>query len=219
MINLVEGLSKPTDYCTIYLNRENPNFDFEKSASPKYLDEYIRSELKKNNKQFGVGGYLEERAIYSASDAFSNRNIHLAVDVWTAANTPICSPLDALVHSFQYNAAPYDYGTTIILEHNYNGLKFYTLYGHLKLDSLNALFEGKKIKAGEIFTHIGEEHENGGWCPHLHFQLIVDIQNYKGDYVGVCSKEDLDYYKKNCPDPSHLLRIEGIVNYDDLMAV
>jgi hypothetical protein len=44
--------------------------------------------------------------------------------------------------------------------------------------------------------------ENGGWPPHLHFQLIRDIQHYHGDYPGVCAKRDVDFYACNCPDPA-----------------
>jgi len=49
---------------------------------------------------------------------------------------------------------------------------------------------------------LGKPDENGGWPPHLHFQLIRDMQGFVGDYPGVCAKQDLTFYANNCPDPS-----------------
>ena len=66
---------------------------------------------------------------------------------------------------------------------------------------------GDKIKAGEIFCSFGEPAENGNWPPHLHFQVIADIGNYFGDYPGVCSEKDRDYYLENCPDPDYILQL------------
>ena len=44
--------------------------------------------------------------------------------------------------------------------------------------------EGDRIKAGDIFAEFGIPAENGHWPPHLHFQLIADLQGWKGDYPG-----------------------------------
>ena len=49
---------------------------------------------------------------------------------------------------------------------------------------------------------------NGDYAPHLHFQIIKDVQDFVGDYPGVCSKMDLEFYKKNCLDPELLLRLQ-----------
>jgi hypothetical protein len=48
---------------------------------------------------------------------------------------------------------------------------------------------------------LGTFEENGGWPPHLHFQIIRDMEGFLGDYPGVAKKSELDHYQNNCPDP------------------
>jgi hypothetical protein len=67
---------------------------------------------------------------------------------------------------------------------------------------LEGLYEGMPISLGQVICHLGEPHENGGWPPHLHFQLIRDMQGFHGDYPGVCSQRDVAFYAENCPDPA-----------------
>ena len=93
----------------------------------------------------------------------------------------------------------------MILRHQINGNSLYTLYGHLSLGSLEGLYMGKVIEKGESFAFLGTPDINVGYAPHLHFQLVLDLDNYQGDYPGVCSEKDLIYFRKNCPDPNLLL--------------
>jgi murein DD-endopeptidase MepM/ murein hydrolase activator NlpD len=160
-----------------------------------------------------VGGYDEERAIYSgpifeAPDGVEPRTIHLGIDLFEAAGTPVFAPLPGRVHSFQDNANLKDYGPTIILEHQVTSeLTFYTLYAHLSRDSLDGLTIGKPVAAGEEVARLGEAAVNGDWPPHLHFQLILDMQGRRGDYPGVFKKSEREQWKRICPDPAPLLGI------------
>ena len=160
-----------------------------------------------------VGGYDEERAIYSgpvfeAPDGMEPRTIHLGIDIFEEAGTPVFAPLAGRVHSFQDNANPKDYGPTIILEHAVTSqLTFYTLYGHLSRDSLERITIGKPVAAGEEVARLGEAAVNGDWPPHLHFQLILDMQGKRGDYPGVFKKSEREQWKRICPDPAPLLGI------------
>ena len=61
------------------------------------------------------------------------------------------------------------------------------------------------IPAGSAFAQIGARPLNGNWPPHLHFQLVADMQGNRGDYPGVVRADELDYYRRNCPDPTSLL--------------
>ena len=154
--------------------------------------------------KIGVGGYLEHRIIYEAHENFATasadfRNIHLGVDFWAQAGTSVFAPLAGEVHSFQVNPGSGNYGPTIILFHPSQGI--YSLYGHLAEQDLEELSVGMPIAEGQMLCHLGEPNENGGWPPHLHFQLIRDMQGYNGDYPGVCSQRDLAYFASNCPDP------------------
>ena len=174
---------------------------------------YVFGEMLSENSFNGIGGYGEDRVIYRhrkhfTADTEKPRSIHLGVDIWAEAGTPLYAPLDATVHSFAFNDHYGDYGPTIILAHEIVGTTFFTLYGHLSLSSLQGLHEGKTIKAGERFAAIGPYPENGDWPPHLHFQVIRDIGSYNGDFPGVCNAADRGYYLNLCPDPELILRIK-----------
>lgn len=173
------------------------------------LSKYVNNKLAQNNKPIGFGGYLENRLIYKRSNHFGQgenaRSIHLGIDIWQKARTPIFAFMNSKVHSFKINDNFGDYGPTIILEHELENLKFYTLYGHLSKYSLEGLYEGKIIKKGEKFAEFGNEAENGNWPPHLHFQIITDMQGKKGDFYGVCSPNELEKFKQICPNPNLIL--------------
>jgi len=171
----------------------------------------VKSILQSAKACYGIGGYLENRHIYARSRVFDGtepRRIHLGIDVWGKADTPVMAPLNATVHSFAFNNAYGDYGATIILQHSLAEFTFYSLYGHLALKSLQALEEGMSIKAGTTFAWLGNPEENGYWPPHLHFQLMLQMDGYKGDYPGVCSASQLTKYQQNCPNPDIILQME-----------
>jgi len=158
-----------------------------------------------------AGGYDEDRAIY-AGEAFTAgdepRTIHLGLDIAAPAGTLVFAPLAGTVHSFQDNAAAFDYGPTIILEHTVApDLTFHTLYGHLSRDSLADLRVGRAFAAGEPVATLGTAEVNGNWPPHLHFQIILDIADRRGDFPGVFRKSQRDVWRRICPDPRPLLGI------------
>ncbi|MGS0747177.1 peptidoglycan DD-metalloendopeptidase family protein [Halpernia sp. GG3] len=181
-------------------------------ADAKMFEEFVENHLSQNNAKVAFGGYLEHRNLYKRSENFNDknteeRNIHIGLDLWIKAGTSVLSALDGKIHSFQNNMAHGDYGPTIILEHHIDGLIFYTLYGHLSLESLDGKTEGQSVKKGQKIAELGKPPINGDYAPHLHFQIIKDIENKKGDYPGVCSSKDVDFYKENCPNPYLLLKI------------
>lgn len=166
---------------------------------------YIQQQLAAANATYGYGGYAENRTVYQRSNVFDGkepRTLHLGLDIWGAAGTTVFAPLGGMVHSFAFNKAFGDYGATIILLHQLEGIPFYTLYGHLSLQSLASLTEGKYISRGEAFASFGVADENGFWPPHLHFQIILDMELKEGDYPGVCAYSERDKYLNNCPNPA-----------------
>lgn len=175
------------------------------------FSEYVSEKLLSGNTFTGIGGYAENRVIYRNKKHFSteknSRSIHLGTDIWTDAGALIYAPLSGKVHSFAFNNRYGDYGPTIILSHELEGTEFFTLYGHLSLQSLDGLYAGKSIASGESFASIGTYPENGDWPPHLHFQIISDMGKYSGDFPGVSSMQDQAYYLSVCPDPNLILRI------------
>ncbi len=168
--------------------------------------------MQQNNAVIAVGRYAEDRAmLYSRSALFVEgeelRSLHLGLDLTVPAQTPVATPLPAIVHSFADNTNFGDYGPTVILQHNVADETFYTLYGHLGRDCLSQLTEGKSLTPGESFAVVGDERENGCWPPHLHFQVIRDLQGYCGGYPGVVKPSEATWYLQNCPDPNSLLRL------------
>jgi murein DD-endopeptidase MepM/ murein hydrolase activator NlpD len=172
---------------------------------------YINTKLKITNAKYGIGGYNEHRTVYSRSKVFDTtdepRRLHLGVDIWGEAETPVFAALDGVVHSFAFNSQFGDYGATIILQHQLEDVIFYALYGHLSLKDLEGLYEGKTFSKGELVAHFGRAEENGAWPPHLHYQLIIDMQGKKGDYPGVCKLSERAAYLANCPNADLILQM------------
>ncbi len=123
------------------------------------FSDYVFDVMLSKNQYIGIGGYDENRVIYRQRDHFTNqenpRSIHLGIDIWAEAGEAIYAALDGEVHSFAFNNQFGDYGPTIILKHKLEDIEFYTLYGHLSLESLNGLYEGKQFAAGEKIAAIG----------------------------------------------------------------
>ncbi|MFD2034090.1 peptidoglycan DD-metalloendopeptidase family protein [Belliella marina] len=179
-------------------------------VSTPVFDAYVFGQLSDAGKQFGIGGYMEHRAIYGRSAVFATseqdfRNIHLGVDIWALAGTPVYAPLDGRIYSFRDNAGFGDYGPTIILEHDLNGKTLYSLYGHLALTDLEGLSLGQQVRKGDLLCHLGPFPENGDWPPHLHFQLMWDMLGNTGDFPGVCSQSEKDKFQEICPDPNLII--------------
>ena len=177
---------------------------------------YINAKLKQENAKYGIGGYNENRVIYSRSRHFDAvtgaepRRLHLGIDIWGKPYTKVMTPLNGIVHSFAFNNAFGDYGTTIIITHNLDGMTFHTLYGHLSLNSIKNMQEGDVVRKGDVIAEFGIPFENGHWPPHLHFQIIINMEGMKGDYPGVCALSKRDKYLNNCPDPDLIL---GMMKY------
>ncbi len=175
------------------------------------FSEYVFGKMAQADARVAVGGYNENRYIYRRSAHFSHpdepRSVHLGIDIWAEAGTPVFAPLEGKIHSFQHNDHFGDYGPTIILEHQLDGITFYTLYGHLNVECLVGLHRGKPIRQGEPLAAIGNYPVNGDWPPHLHFQVIADMQGRRGDFPGVCSLRERETWLAICPDANLILGI------------
>lgn len=198
------------DVCRLDFTAANQllqNTDLRDTAA---FNDAVQQMLKSQNATIGVGGYFEDRFIYRRSAHFDvaseSRNLHLGIDVWIKAGTPIYTPLDATVHSFQDNANFGDYGPTIILQHDLEGASFYTLYGHLTRDSISGLEVGKEFKKGEKVAEVGPFPENGDWPAHLHFQVMASMEGRSGDFPGVAALSEEEHFRTLCPNPNLILR-------------
>ncbi|MFZ1785332.1 MAG: peptidoglycan DD-metalloendopeptidase family protein [Ferruginibacter sp.] len=181
----------------------NTELRAETIADTNLFAEYVNLQLKDSGAKYGIGGYNENRKLYRRSDMFDGeeaRSIHLGIDIWGPAGTLVYAPLGGMVHSFACNDNFGDYGATVVLLHQLDTVAFHTLYGHLSRADVSKLSEGAYISRGEVIGQFGAPDENGNWPPHLHFQIIYDMHEKKGDYPGVCKPSERDVYLANCPD-------------------
>lgn len=164
-----------------------------------------------------VGRYDEARPVYT-SPMFAGdgrvvderRTIHLGIDLFVDAGSPLLAPLDGTVHVVANNARPQDYGPLVILRHTTGeGDEFFTLYGHLGEDTFEFVSPGDSISAGQRIGSIGAPPVNGDWPPHLHFQLIIDLLELNADFPGVGFASQRDAWRSLSPDPNVLLGIPG----------
>ncbi len=208
----VVAVSPLTKIATIDLSSNNDKLNQEIINDIHLFEAFINASLSEQKADFLIGGYLEYRALYGRSDVFDGegennaRRLHIGLDIWGSAGTPVFAPLEGVVHSVADNNQKGDYGVTIILKHMIDGIEFHSLYGHLSKRDLRYQ-KGDTVTKGASLAHFGDHDENGYWPPHLHFQLIEDMQGLEGDYPGVCSLNNKSFYQFNCPDPNIVLRI------------
>jgi len=182
------------------------------------LTDYVQKKINADNSRYGIGGYNEHRTIYSISNVFDGkqpneepRRLHLGIDIWGPVGTPVYAFMGGMVHSFAFNDQHGDYGATLILLHQLDGLPFYTLYGHLSLRDIQSISAGNYVSIGQTIAHFGNQNENGHWPPHLHFQIILDMELKEGDYPGVCKYSEREKYLANCPDPDLILQLNRYI--------
>lgn len=155
---------------------------------------------------WAIGRYNEVRtqAMYSAPQYDSERRVHMGLDIWAPAGTPVYACYDGVVAACTYHDEPGNYGGTIITRHKPGDTPFWVLYGHLSAESAERHEKGAPICAGNALGALGEVHENGGWVPHLHFQLALHPPT-GADYPGVVRLEDRAAARQRYPDPRHIL--------------
>lgn len=178
------------------------------------LQSQIEKTIQDSGKNVGVGKYNEVRPFYTSSafevesnDGPAWRTVHLGLDVFINAGESVFAPLKGTIFSVADNVGDRNYGPTLIIRHDIlPELTFYTLYGHLERATLSQWKAGDKVKAGAAIGKIGDLHENGGWSPHLHFQIILDMLEKEGDFPGVAAPKLNDVWKSICPDPWLLIK-------------
>jgi len=155
--------------------------------------------------EFSIGKYDEFRPNMYTTNIFEGiRNIHMGVDIGGPVGTPCMAFMDGVISHFGYNSEPGDYGNVIITKHIISQSIIWALYGHLDSFSITNKSIGQKVEAGEIIGNFGNNQENGGWEPHLHFQLSF-IEPVTHDLPGVVSSEDRNQALLDYPDPRLVL--------------
>ena len=175
-------------------------------------DNVLVHDFESNNKfqdtsnSFSIGRYNEKRPNMYEGELFekTNRFIHMGIDIGAPVGTPVKSFYGGEIFLLKYNDQKLDYGYTIITRHKFEEQNIYALYGHLSKSSLEHKHIGQKIHPGEVIAYLGNEEENGGWPPHVHFQLSL-IEPEICDLPGVVSEENHNIALKIFPDPRKVL--------------
>ena len=226
--NFKKLIGKKKSSINILFNKNETNKleNLDLSVSSKWLSSDLINDIssfekKINQKPFSTffGGYLETRAVYDSSDyevlterGFENRTTHLGIDFWVNEKTSINSIEDGIIKIITNDKTSKGYGGLIIIEHNLGSLKFYSLYGHLTDQKKSKLKVGDFVEKGEKIAEIGSVKENGGWSPHLHFQIMLTLLDYKNDFPGVCLESEKKVWSSICPNPNLILNFDVNIN-------
>ena len=166
-----------------------------------------------------AGGYLEPRPIYTSTayDKIGNygresRTVHLGVDFWLPTHTPVHALFDGEVVVAVDDVGDKEYGGLLILKHQIDDFEFYTLYGHNTPESILKHAVGDQIQKGQKISELGNYPENGNWAPHLHFQIMLSLLDYKDDFPGVAYPNQLNVWKSLCLDPNLLFKLENLTS-------
>jgi 4-aminobutyrate aminotransferase-like enzyme len=163
----------------------------------------------------GIGRYNEPRLLYTApifaggtGPDSERRTIHIGLDLFAPAGTPVHAPMDGTVHAVADNRAEQDYGPVIVLRHApTDDVEFFTLYGHLSRESLAGKRAGQSVARGEQIAKLGAPDVNGGWTPHLHLQVITDLLGFGTDFPGVAPASQRAAWLSLSPDPNLIMGV------------
>lgn len=170
-------------------------FDFTQGYDPESIP----------NQGWGIGRYNEKRVnMYETSLFGGERNVHMGIDIWAEAGKPVFSFYDGQVAYLRENDQPGDYGPTIIIAYELNDITLFALYGHLSKESLQMVSIGERVKKEQKIAELGNSEVNGGWAPHLHFQLSTEDPG-EADMPGVVAEEDRTQALEKYPDPRLVL--------------
>lgn len=154
---------------------------------------------------FSIGKYNEVRPNLYNTELFNgDRNVHMGIDIGGPVGTPCMAFMDGEISQFGYNPAAGDYGNVIITKHEIDGSPLWALYGHLDNTSIEGKGVGQKIRMGDVIAWFGKYEENGGWAPHLHFQLSL-IEPLTHDMPGVVTLNNREQALIDYPDPRLVL--------------
>jgi 4-aminobutyrate aminotransferase-like enzyme/Ser/Thr protein kinase RdoA (MazF antagonist) len=194
----------------VLLQKGAPGMEF--GSDPEAYWAWLERRFASERATFALGGYLEDRNVYAGeqfvTDGTDRRSNHHGIDIFVAPNTPVQAMLDGRVVTVVDNDEAYDYGPTVILEHDAGGVPFWVLYGHLSRRTLTTVTPGQDVKAGDVIAFIGDHTVNGGWAPHLHVQIMTDLLgNHTGNFEGAGEPSRVAVWSSICPHPNLLLRL------------
>lgn len=154
---------------------------------------------------WAIGRYDELRpAMYTHELFGGQRFLHIGIDLGGPAGVAVHAFDDGRILHCGYNPDPGDYGHVIVTEHVVDGAPLYALHGHLSAASSARWCPGDAVSKGTVIGWLGAEAENGGWPPHLHFQL-ARARPETHDMPGVVDPAQRAEMLRRYPDPRLVL--------------
>lgn len=187
------------------------NLTDEEIKDQKKFNEKISSFRSKSNSTILYSWYLEKRLRLFSVLGFNQmisekRYYHLWIDLSVLVWTQVFCPLDWEVFEFWYEEWEWNYWWYIILKHNFDWIKFYSLYWHLSYESIKLKY-WDKIKAWNKMWIIWNYNENWWYFHHLHLQIITE--KWKENWFfskWYCTKEQLKTIENYTPNPLYIFR-------------
>lgn len=186
---------------------EHPSRD-----SGENLTHWWRTQLARVAPLIGIGRYAEDRGIYdhhSTPRPENPRKIHHAIDIFLPAASMVLCPFPGIVEDLGIDTERHGFGGIVVLRHQTDeGLPFWTFYGHLEHKTVTSLQPGQEIGQGTVIGLLGSEAENGGWPPHLHFQLMTHLMGWRAlEIIGISWENQWALWREICPNPNIILGI------------
>lgn len=185
--------------------------------NPNNDPDHVESRSAQLQRILGVdwfyGGWMEDRSIVW-SDTYLRETgnfLHLADDFNVPAGTMVFCVADGpIVHMGTDSPLKGGWGGHIVQKIQFHGKPHALIYCHLGF--MQPRDTPCDISKGDFIGLVGNKSENGGWGPHLHLQLVADIDDVT-DWAHFMDKEidgygkvsDIEYWAKRCPDPTPLI--------------
>ena len=144
------------------------------------------------------------------SNTYNPSKDHLGVD-YSGSASYVVAICDGTVVDI-YTGYGYGYGNTVVLRHVYEGVEYYTLYGHMA-NSLKVK-RGDVVSAGQRLGTMSSTGESSG--DHVHVSVFtgnykpgktIPAGYYPGLFTGICKKyKDFTFY-----DAQQLIKTGGSV--------
>lgn len=195
----------------------NPLLDW--ARFQEFRDDYHRGV----EATWSYGGYAEDRSgvLYGTYLAARSKFIHLGVDCFVDAHTPVALCRDAKVlHVYHEDDADVGWGTRVIVELADTFPAMTMIYGHLKRALAPHVRLNRVLRAGTIIAEVGDEHENGNLPPHLHIQALTKrkflqllrdkkLTDRRGALDGYATQRYAKRMLRACPDPLPYIYLGG----------
>ncbi len=170
----------------------------------KVLDQSVSSPTATMSEiTVAIGRYGEPRCRSDCDDAAAlgehgveHRTLHLGMELFVPAESPVMAPLAGVVHSVEAGC--------VMLQHTADDgrpMTFWTRYGGLR----SVVHVGQHIQRGQILGNVaGEGH---GSAPHVHLQVMSDLLDVHDAFPRFVRPSDAVVWMSLCPDPNLIAQI------------